>query len=211
MSLLDIIEYRDDVSVVQGVVVGIVTNNKDPEGIGRVKLKFPWLSTEDESAWARVASPMAGKKRGIFFLPEVDDEVLVIFEHGDVNMPYIIGSLWNGVDLPPETNNDGKNNIRMIKSRSGHTITIDDTEGKEKIEIADKTGNNTIIIDTKNNKLSFKSDKDIEISAPNGKVSINAKDFEVKASTSAKVEASTGMDLKASGTMNIKGATVNIN
>lgn len=211
MSLLDIIEYRDDVSVVHGVVVGIVTNNKDPDGIGRVKVKFPWLSTDDESAWARVASPMAGKKRGIFFLPEVDDEVLVVFEHGDVNMPYIIGSLWNGVDLPPETNNDGKNNIRMIKSRSGHTITIDDTEGKEKIEIADKTGNNTIIIDTKNNKLSFKSDKDIEISAPNGKVSINAKDFEVKASTSAKVEASTGMDLKASGTMNIKGATVNIN
>lgn len=211
MSLLDIIEYRDDVSVVHGVVVGIVTNNKDPDGVGRVKLKFPWLSTEDESAWARVASPMAGKKRGIFFLPEVDDEVLVVFEHGDVNMPYIIGSLWNGVDLPPETNNDGKNNIRMIKSRSGHTITIDDTEGKEKIEIADKTGNNTITIDTKNNKLSFKSDKDIEISAPNGKVSINAKDFEVKASTSAKVEASTGMDLKASGTMNIKGATVNIN
>lgn len=211
MSLLDIIEYRDDVSVVHGVVVGIVTNNKDPDGIGRVKVKFPWLSTDDESAWARVASPMAGKKRGIFFLPEVDDEVLVVFEHGDVNMPYIIGSLWNGVDLPPETNNDGKNNIRMIKSRSGHTITIDDTAGEEKIEIADKTGNNTIIIDTKNNKLSFKSDKDIEISAPNGKVSINAKDFEVKASTSAKVEASTGMDLKASGTMNIKGATVNIN
>jgi len=211
VSLLDIIEYRGDASVVHGVVVGIVTNNKDPDGIGRVKVKFPWLSTDDESAWARVASPMAGKKRGIFFLPEVDDEVLVVFEHGDVNMPYIIGSLWNGVDLPPETNNDGKNNIRMIKSRSGHTITIDDTEGKEKIEIADKTGNNTITIDTKNNKLSFKSDKDIEISAPNGKVSINAKDFEVKASTSAKVEASTGMDLKASGTMNIKGATVNIN
>lgn len=211
MSLLDIIEYRDDVSVVHGVVVGIVTNNKDPDGIGRVKVKFPWLSTEDESAWARVTSPMAGKKRGIFFLPEVDDEVLVVFEHGDVNMPYIIGSLWNGVDLPPETNNDGKNNIRMIKSRSGHTITIDDTDGGEKIEIADKTGNNTITIDTKNNKISFKSDKDIEISAPNGKVSINAKDFEVKASTSAKIEASTGMDLKASGTMNIKGATVNIN
>ena len=211
MSLLDIIEYRDDVSVVHGVVVGIVTNNKDPDGVGRVKVKFPWLSTDDESAWARVASPIAGKERGIFFLPEVDDEVLVVFEHGDVNMPYIIGSLWNGVDLPPETNNDGKNNIRMIKSRSGHTITIDDTEGAEKIEIADKTGNNTITIDTKNNKLSFKSDKDIEISAPNGKVSINANDFEVKASSSAKVEASIGIDLKASGTMNIKGATVNIN
>lgn len=211
MSLLDIIEYRDDVSVVHGVVVGIVTNNKDPDGVGRVKVKFPWLSTDDESAWARVASPMAGKERGIFFLPEVDDEVLVVFEHGDVNMPYIIGSLWNGVDLPPETNDDGKNNIRMIKSRSGHTITIDDTEGGEKIEIADKTGNNTITIDTKNNKLSFKSDKDIEISAPNGKVSINANDFEVKASSSAKVEASIGIDLKASGTMNIKGATVNIN
>ena len=154
---------------------------------------------------------MAGKERGAFFLPEVNDEVLVAFEHGDINMPYVIGSLWNGVDKPPETNSDGKNNIRMIKSRSGHIIRLNDKDGEEKIEIIDKSEKNSIEISTKDNKISIKSDKDIEISAPNGKLTIEAKDIEIKSSASTKVEAGAGMDVKASATMNIKGATVNIN
>ncbi len=211
MSLLDLIEDRRNNARIHGFVIGIVTNNKDPEGIGRVKVKFPWLSDEDESNWARIVSPMAGNDKGMFFLPEVDDEVLLGFQHGDINMPYVLGSLWNGVDKPPEANSDGKNNIKMIKSRSGHTIKLDDTEGAEKIEIVDKTEKNMIIIDGKTNKITFKSESDIEISAPNGKVTINALDFEVKSSASTKIEASSGMDLKTSGSMNIKGSMVNIN
>lgn len=211
MSLLDLVEDRRTDSKIYGVVVGIVTNNKDPDKIGRIKVKFPWLSDEEESNWARVASLMAGKEQGIFILPEVDDEVLVVFEHGNINMPYIIGSLFNGKDVPPETNSDGKNNIRMIKSRSGHMIKIDDTDGKEKIEIVDKTKKNMITIDTKENKISIASGKDIEISAPNGKVTIDAQDLEIKSSSSTKIEASANMDLKASGKMNVKGATINLN
>lgn len=117
MSITDILEQkkRSD-SRIYGVVVGIVTNNKDTEKLGRVKVKIPRLSGEDESNWARVTSFMAGKERGAFFLPEVDDEVLVAFEYGDINMPYVIGSLWNGKDVPPENNSDGKNNIRVIRS-----------------------------------------------------------------------------------------------
>lgn len=211
MSLLDLVEDRRMKARIYGFVIGIVTNNKDPEEIGRVKVKFPWLSEEDESNWARIVSPMAGNDMGMFFLPEVDDEVLVGFQHGDINMPYILGSLWNGVDKPPEDNSDGKNNIRMIKSRSGHIIKLDDTQGEEKIEIVDNTKKNIIIIDGKTNKITFKSESDIEISAPNGKVSINALDFEVKSSASTKIEASSGMDLKTSGSMNLKGSMVNIN
>ncbi|KCZ70549.1 hypothetical protein ANME2D_02569 [Candidatus Methanoperedens nitroreducens] len=212
MSITGILEQgRRSESRIYGVVVGIVTDNKDPDDLGRVKVRIPRISGEDESNWARVASFMAGKERGAFFLPEVDDEVLVAFEYGDINIPYIIGSLWNGKDSPPITNNDGENNIRMLKSRSGHIIRLDDTDGKEKIEIVDKTGNNMIVVDTKDNKISIKSDKDIEISAPNGKVTIEARDIEAKSSASTKIEASAGMDLEASGTMNIKGATVNIN
>jgi len=211
MSLLDIVEDNRNRTKIFGGVIGIVTNNKDPDKIGRVKVKFPWLSNDDESDWARVVMPMAGKERGFFFIPEVDDEVFVVFEQGDINMPYVVGSLWNGVDVPPETNGDGKNNIRMMKSRSGHVIKIDDTEGNEKIEIVDKTQKNKIVIDAKDNKISIASDKDIEISAPNGKVIINAKDLVVKSTASTKIEASAGMDIKASGPMNIKGAIVNIN
>lgn len=211
MSLLDLVEERRKDSKIYGVVIGIVTNNKDPEGHGRVKVKFPWLSDEDESNWARVVSPMAGNDMGIFFLPEIDDEVLVGFQYGDINMPYVLGSLWNGKDVPPKKNYDGKNNIRMIKSRSGHVIIFDDTDGDEKIEIIDKTEKNVITIDTKTNTLSLESDSNIEISAPNGKVTINAMDLEVTASASAKITASSGMDLESSGTMNIKGTMVNIN
>jgi uncharacterized protein involved in type VI secretion and phage assembly len=212
MSIAEILEQsRRQDSRIYGVVVGVVTDNKDPDKLGRVKVKIPRLSSDDESNWARVISFMGGKQMGGFFLPEVNDEVLVAFEYGDINIPYVIGSLWNGKDSPPLTNDDGKNNFRIIKSRSGHVIRLDDTDGQEKIEIVDKSENNKIIIDTKEKKISIKSDKDIEISAPNGKVTIKANDFEVKSQASAKIEASSSMDLKASGTTNIKGATVNIN
>ncbi|SNQ61971.1 phage baseplate assembly protein V [Candidatus Methanoperedens nitratireducens] len=211
MSLIDLIEDTSPKEHITGVVIGIVTNNKDPDDLGRVKVKFPWLSDTDESNWARVVSLMAGKERGIYFLPEVDDEVLVAFEFGDINMPYVIGSLWNGKDKPPQTNSDGKNNMRIIKSRSGHLIKLDDTDGAEKIEIIDKSEKNKIVIDAKNEKISIISSKDISISAPNGKVTIEANDIEAKSNASTKIEASAGMDLKASGNMNVKGATVNLN
>ena len=212
MSITDILEQKKiSDSRIYGVVVGIVTNNKDTEKLGRVKVKIPRLSGEDESNWARVTSFMAGKERGAFFLPEVDDEVLVAFEYGDINMPYVIGSLWNGKDVPPENNSDGKNNIRMIRSRSGHVITLDDSDGSEQIKIMDKTQKNMIIIDAKNNTISIKSDKDIELSAPNGKVTIEAMDLVTKSTASTKIEATSSVDVKASGNLNIKGAMVNIN
>ncbi|MCK4734088.1 MAG: hypothetical protein KAT65_16670, partial [Methanophagales archaeon] len=136
---LNLLNQEDDALTGQfyGVFIGLVTNNEDDEKRGRVKVEFPWRGNSNESNWARVATVMAGKDRGTFFLPEVDDEVLVAFDRGDINHPYVIGSLWNGVDTPPETNADGKNNIRKIKSRSGHEIIFDDNhkQKKEKIEI----------------------------------------------------------------------------
>lgn len=196
---------------ISGMVVGLVTNNQDPDGMGRVKVNFPWLSDADESFWARVVSPMAGKERGIYFLPEVDDEVLVGFEHGDIRFPYVIGALWNGKDAPPETNGDGKNNVRVIKSRSGHVIRLTDEDGKEKIEIIDKSEKNSIAIDTANNEITITSEKDIVLSATKGAIKLDAKNIEIKSSADSKFESGAGMDVKASGTMNVKGATVNIN
>jgi uncharacterized protein involved in type VI secretion and phage assembly len=194
-----------------GVVVGIVTNNQDPEKLGRIKVKFPWLADDAERSWARVVSPMAGKERGMVFLPEVDDEVLVVFEHGDVNRPYILGALWNGVDLPPETNSDGKNNLRLIKSRSGHKIVLDDTEDAEKIAILDASEKNSITLDTKTNAITIVSEQDVVIKAPKGKISLDCKELELKSSAAAKVESGAGLDLKASGNLNVKGATINLN
>lgn len=196
---------------IYGVTVGIVTNNEDPDGLGRVKVSFPWLSDDHESHWARVLTPMAGNERGIYFLPEVDDEVLVAFEHGDIRFPYVLGALWNGKDKPPESNDDGKNSMRTIKSRSGHVIRLNDEEGKEKIEIIDKGEKNSIIFDTAENTITITTDKDITLSASQGTIKLDAQNIEIKSSADTRIEAGAGMDVKAGATMNIKGATVNIN
>jgi uncharacterized protein involved in type VI secretion and phage assembly len=196
---------------IQGVVVGIVTNNQDPDGLGRVKVKFPWLSDVDESTWARIAAPMAGDQRGVYFLPEVDDEVLVAFEHGDVRFPYVLGALWNGKDAPPASNDDGKNNVRIIKSRSGHVIKLNDEDGKETIEIVDKSEKNSILIDTANNSIAVTSDKDITLSASNGTIKLNAQKIEINSSGPTKIAAGSTASVEASATLTVKGATVNIN
>lgn len=193
-----------------GVVVGIVTNNQDPEGMGRIRVKFPWLNDQDESHWARICSPMAGKDRGAYFLPEISDEVLIAFEHGDRRFPYILGGLWNGKDSPPATNDDGNNDIRLIKSRSGHVIRFNDKNGNETIEITDKNGN-SIAYDTANNSLTITTKKDITLSAPQGAITLDARTVEIKSSTQTVLEAASTMDVKANATMTIKGAMVNIN
>jgi uncharacterized protein involved in type VI secretion and phage assembly len=187
---------------IYGVAIGLVTDNKDPDGLGRVKLKLPWLAEDAESAWARMATPMAGKERGTFYLPEVDDEVLVCFEHGDLDYPYVLGALWNGKDAPPETNSDGKNNKRLIVSRSGLRVLLDDTDGAEKIEIADKESKESVVIDMANKKIVLTSSADIELTAADGKVAIKAKTVEI--------ESTDAMTVKAAGTLDLKGKTVNV-
>jgi uncharacterized protein involved in type VI secretion and phage assembly len=183
---------------ISGVVIGVVTNNQDDDGMGRIKVKFPWRDENaDDSYWARIASLMAGPDRGAYFLPEVGDEVLVTF--------------------PPETNDDGKNNIRKIKSRSGHEIifnddaeasqekleihtkaghkiTLDDSSGGEKIEIIDKSGNNSMTIDSVQNEISIKSSM---------KLSIESQMIEIKSGGM--------MNIEATGNLTIKGAMVMIN
>jgi uncharacterized protein involved in type VI secretion and phage assembly len=213
MRLLDLLTDNAAASPhrLYGVVVGLVTNNQDPEKLGRVKVRFPWLGDNDESFWARLATPMAGSQSGLYFLPEVDDEVLVVFEHGDLRFPYILGGLWGGKDKPPIDNSNGKNNIRLMRSRSGHTIRLNDADGKETIEIIDKTQKNKITIDTAKNTISIIADKDITLSAPQGKITLEAKELELKSSASTKIESNAGIDVKANGTINVKGATINLN
>ncbi len=88
-------------SQINGVVIGVVTSVDDPEQQGRVKLHFPWLDDNHETDWTRIAAPMAGGGRGVYFMPEVGDEVLAAFEHGDVRFPFVVGFMWNGQDAPP--------------------------------------------------------------------------------------------------------------
>jgi uncharacterized protein involved in type VI secretion and phage assembly len=141
---------------IYGAVVGVVTSVSDPEDLGRVKLKFPWLAADIESHWARPVTFLAGADCGAVFRPEVGAEVLVVFEQGDTRFPYVLGGLWNGKEKPPSA---ADSNVRLIRSRSGHTIVLDDTSGKEKVTVTDKSGNRVelssdgILVDSKAIKL----------------------------------------------------------
>lgn len=148
-----------------GVSVGVVTDNADPDGLGRVRVRLSWLPSDEASWWARVAAPMAGKQRGVYFLPEVGDEVLVAFEHGRPDRAYVLGSLWNGADRPPLTNDDKKNNLRTIRSRSGHELLFDDSEGAARIVLRDQAGDNKLEIDVANGTVTLRAAKEVHVVA----------------------------------------------
>jgi uncharacterized protein involved in type VI secretion and phage assembly len=186
-----------------GIVIGTVVDLDDPEKLGRVKLKLPQYD-DQQSTWARIASPMAGHNRGFFFRPEVQDEVLVGFENGEIRRPYVLGSLWSKVDTPPPRDNDEtKNNWRFMVSRSGHIFKFDDTAGSEKIEIVDKSGSLKVTFDSSSSKITIESNGDVEIKAPQGAFKVSAQTVDI--------EASGEMKLQAFANMTVKGATVNIN
>jgi phage protein D/phage baseplate assembly protein gpV len=211
LSLLGV-DGVDRPEPVLGLVVGIVTDNQDPQGQGRVKVRYPSLSGEHASDWARVVAPGAGPERGLELVPEVNDEVVVGFEHGDVHFPYVLGGLWNGQDAAPRPSNQivggGKVKQRILRSRLGHTITLDDSDDQPGITIVDKTGRNTIALDSKANKLSVQLDGDVAFQAK-GKVSIKGASIEVQADSSLSMKGAS-TNVEATGAISVKGATANL-
>lgn len=214
---------------VSGVMIGIVTNNKDPDNLGRVKVKLPIREIEYETDWIRIATLMAGNDRGSLFIPEVEDEVLVAFHMGDINHPFVIGSLWNKKQSPPA--GDENNEIRKIKTKHGHQILFHDnrnnasvtveTAGGNKIDLQDK--NEKIIITDKsaNNVITIQGGHSgsIEIKSSQTKIMINSqgdisltsnKAVTIK-STNVKVESSATMEIKAGASLSLKaGAALDI-
>jgi len=134
-----------------GAYPALVSNIKDPDGQGRVKVQLPWApdgSGSSYEAWARLATMMGGNNRGTWFIPDVNDEVLIIFMGGDPRMPCVVGGLWNGQDSPPQSmDGAGKNYIKMIRSRNGVKITLDDTDGQETLTLETPAGQSVTLAD----------------------------------------------------------------
>ena len=203
---------------IDGVATGIVVDITDPENLGRVKLIFPWLAEGKKGAvhiqdneerahsgWARLATLMAGKDRGTFIIPEVNDEVLVAFEHGLIDRPVVIGMLWNSEDRPPEKMKEkGKNDIRSITTRSGHKIEFNDSEDTPSILIVDKTKHNRIFIDSKGKKMEIEAEGDLSITV-GGKLTIKAKGIQIESSADVSVKAQANMNLEATSAFGAKG------
>jgi uncharacterized protein involved in type VI secretion and phage assembly len=177
-----------------GVYPALVSDVKDPEGQGRVKVTLPWApdtGTANYETWARVATLMGGNNRGTWFIPDTDDEVLVAFEGGDPRRPYVLGGLWNGTDRSPESmDGAGKNFKKIIRSRNGVKITLDDQDGQEKLILETpggqkatlKDGPGSIeIIDSNGNSIKLEP-SGVSITAA-AKMTLTANMVEIAAST----------------------------
>jgi uncharacterized protein involved in type VI secretion and phage assembly len=144
---------------------------------------------------------MAGNKRGIYFIPEVNDEVLVAFDRGDVRFPYVLGSLWNGKDPSPETNSDGNNDVRVIHSRADHKITINDgSQPLIQIELAD---GKRVTLNRDGIELDDKQGNKVTMKSGGGSITIEA-----ASSVSLKAPQ---ISVEASGSLTLKGGVVQIN
>jgi len=199
-----------------GVVTAVITNTDDPNDWGRVKLKFPWMADDAESDWARVVGIGAGPEAGYFVMPDVGDEVLVAFEHGDFSRPCVLGGMWNGQhNLPPEAAaaaGGEKPLVRTWHSRGGHVIaTYDNADNKIEIMTA---GGHQIVLDDANSKIEIKSSGGLIISLDDSGSKIvveSSNEIQIKASGNMKLEAGGNLDIEATGQVNVKGAMVNLN
>jgi len=212
MSLVDVAPDETALEAgghAKGVAVAVVRENKDDSGLGRVKVSYPWHSKPSESYWARVAVPMAGGKRGTWFLPENGDEVLVAFERGDLRFPYVVGALWNGVDKSPITNKDGKNDVRLIHTRKGHKLTFDDgSKGKVQLELND---GKRVTIDDDGLQVDDGKGNSIVIQSNSGAITIEAASKLTLKAPQIAIQATGKLDVTASGNLTLSGALVRIN
>lgn len=186
---------------IYGVVLAQVSGLNDPQGIGRVKVTFPWLSQQVDSAWARIAAPWAGSNRGTYLLPEVGDEALVAFQHGRLQHPYILGFLWSDTARPPEPdprldkrelrsrsghrvvfNDLSEKESVTIESRGGHTIVLDDSDVAPQIAITDSGGLLSIVLDVHSGKITISNHVGpIALTAPEGQLSLDGLNIAVHA------------------------------
>jgi uncharacterized protein involved in type VI secretion and phage assembly len=205
-------------ATIPGVVPALVTNVKDDKNLGRVRVKFPWLDDKIETDWIRVATPNAGGTRGLLALPEVDDEVLVAFEHGDIRRPYLLGALWNGTDKPPARvsaavdANSGQVVSRSFTSRKGHFLAFSDKDGEESVELGTSDPKLRILLEKDKKTLIVNSSDTIEISAAGNITVKSTKGITVEATgdlalkgQNVTISATANLDLKANANVTVKG------
>ena len=215
---------------INGVVIAQVTDNNDPNNQARVKLKFPWLDDNYESDWARVTQLGAGPNSGALFMPEVNDEVLVAFEFGDIRRPFVVGSLYNGQDTPnlgSSLFNNGQVMRRGLISRKGHQFIFFDDPNKAGVAIISSDGNLKISLNETNSEIHISSQGKVHVECQQDMTLESQANLNLKAGQELKVEAGTNLDMKggsgakldggpqlevkASGQLKVSGAMVDVN
>jgi uncharacterized protein involved in type VI secretion and phage assembly len=197
-DLFDELESAVERKRLYGVYPALVTDIKDPDGQGRVKIKLPWSpdnSGGGYEAWARLVLLMAGNNRGTWFIPDQNDEVLVAFAGGDPRHPFVIGALWNGQDTPPESMDGAGNNFKKtIRSRNGVKVTLDDSDGRESLTLETPAGQKVNLKDGPGS---------VEIQDSNGNsIKLETSGITVQAAAKVTVQA---------GTVEVSAGMVNVN
>ena len=191
----------------QNMMIALVIDTNDPDQLCRVLITLPALPDGPE-LWARVVSPLAGSDRGLCLLPEVGDEVLVAFTQGELSSAYVLGGLWGKNKPPPEGLGGDENNLKMYRTRSGHTLAFDDSDGEERITLTDKNGN-SLDIATSEDSITLTAKSKIEI-VTDGDISLSGNTITLQANT-IEVKADSSLVLDGGGTADLKAGTVNIN
>ena len=168
-----------------GVYTAIVCGVGDPKHPGEVTLRFDWFDPAMTTEWCRICNPYAGNDYGFVFHPEKDDEVLVAFVKGSMKEPIVLGGLYNGKDKPRTFRTKDKDE-KIIRTKAGHQITLDDTSGSEKIVVVDKSGKNSIVIDTVANSITI---------AAEGKLTLTGN----------------GIEIKSDADVTVSGTSINLN
>lgn len=222
-TLADLLEVTPRPQPHASAAIGIVTNCDDPQALGRVRVRFPALNGDLETGWARLATPGAGAGRGLQLVPEVNDEVLVVFEGGDINRPVVIGGLWNGTDAPPLSAaiSNGEVVQRAWVSRTGHKLVMSDASGDAWVRV-ETAGGHQIQLDDDGNtvRVAAAGGTTITIDDATGDVTIDARgkvnvkasqDMSLESNTNVKIKAGANLDIEGGGMVAIKGARIDLN
>ncbi len=200
---------------VPGVVTAIVTNVEDPDDLGRVKVTFPWLAEDYESWWVRVASLGAGPSRGAVWLPEVNDEVLVAFEHGDTRAPVIVGSLWNGVDTPPLgdglVDSGGAVTRRGFVSRLNHRLVFLDDQSKTGVALLSGDDKLRLSLNASTTTITITSDGTVEITGSQGVKVASEGSISLHAGTTLELKGDSGVTINGGPQVDIDGSVIQLN
>jgi uncharacterized protein involved in type VI secretion and phage assembly len=200
---------------VPGVFIGQVTNNDDPDHLGRVKLKFPWLSDSYESDWTRVASVGAGPSSGVVFLPEVDDEVLCACEFGDFRRIFVLSPLHNGKDKPHLGDglvDGGKVKRRGIVSRRGHKLIFLDDDGKSGVAMISSDGKLRVSLNESRTEIHISSQGKITIDTASDAISIKGgSDVTIEAQGSLHLKGNAGVKVESSAVVEMSGSLIKLN
>lgn len=182
--------------------VAIVKENSDPEGLGRIRVQFYWQEPLGEmTPWIRVLTPHSGAGKGFHFIPEIEEEVLIGFEQNSAERPFVMGSLYNGNANPKEWNTE-QNDLKVIKTRSGHTMELNDAEGSETIKIHDKEGS-IITFDTQAKSLFIQATENIEIAAKNIKM-VADENIEIQAQGNIQTASEGNTEILSNGTASLQ-------